>query len=169
MMRYSTQQIAYHWITFALILVMAGTGLTYSYELADSGAIRVHQIAGQILMVVLILRLAMRLQRGTPPPQESHATWERRLAHIVHIGLYVVLFAFVATGYVAASGETDNALIAPLSLRFARSDFGETLLVTHYALKWALLALFVLHIGGAVKHAVLDRDGTLSRMMFSKR
>jgi len=163
--RYSPTQMALHWATFALILIMVSTGLAYSYELADSGAMTLHQLAGQTLIVVLVLRLITRLRRGAPPAPTAHARWERTLASTVHIGLYLVMIAFVATGYVAASGETDNALIAPLSLAFARSDLGESLLETHYALKWALITLFTLHLAGALKHALLDRDSTLSRMI----
>ena len=165
MSSYSSQQIALHWVTFALVLIMAGTGLAYSYEWADSGAMTAHQVAGQLLIVVLILRLVTRARTGAPTPLETHTSAERRLAHIVHFGLYAVLIAFVVTGYVAASAETRNALVAPVGLGFARSDTGEALLETHYALKWALLALFALHIAGALKHTLIDRDTTLSRML----
>ncbi|MEO0487021.1 MAG: cytochrome b/b6 domain-containing protein [Pseudomonadota bacterium] len=168
-MSYSTPQVLYHWLTAALLVVMAGTGLAYSYELADAGAMRVHQIAGQGLIVVLVLRLATRLIRGAPPGSSAHAGWERRLAHLVHIGLYATLFAFVVTGYVSASAESRNALLAPVGLAFARSDTGELLLEIHYLLKWVLLAFFALHLGGALKHHFIDRDGTLSRMSLSRK
>ncbi len=165
MSSYSSQQITLHWLTFALVLIMAGTGLAYCLELANAGAMQVHQIAGQALILVLALRLFVRVRTGTPPPLTTHADIERRLAQLVHIGLYAVLIAFVVTGYVAASAETRNALVAPVGLGFARSDTGEALLETHYALKWALLTLFALHIAGAIKHALIDRDTTLSRML----
>jgi len=165
MSSYSSQQIAFHWLTFALVLIMAGTGLAYSYEWADSGAMTAHQVAGQLLIVVLLLRLMTRARTGAPAPLGTHTITERRLAQVVHIGLYAVLIAFVVTGYVSASAETRNALLAPVGLGFARSDTGEALLETHYALKWALLTLFALHIAGALKHALIDRDATLSRML----
>ncbi len=168
-MPYSTLQIAYHWITFALIIVMVGTGLAYRYDLADAGAMTIHQISGQLLIVVLIARLATRLKAGAATPAPDHAAWERHLAHFVHIALYLCLFAFVITGYVAASGETDSALLAPLSLTFARSDTGEWLLEAHYTLKWILLALFALHVAGAMKHTFIDKDRTLARMSFTSR
>ncbi len=167
MKTYSTQQIAYHWITFVLILLMIGTGLAYSFDLADSGAIWVHQIAGQALIAVLILRIVMRFAQGTPPEDPNHPAWERRLARVVHVGLYIVMIAFVVTGYISASAETDNALLAPVGLAFARSDLGELILEVHFALKWVLLVLFGLHFVGALKHLFIDRDDTFSRMTFT--
>lgn len=166
-MSYSNRQIILHWATFALILLMVSTGMAYFYEIGGDGVMRVHQLAGQLLIVVLAWRLVTRFTKGGPPALQTHAAWERMLAHLVHIGLYLVMIAFVVTGYVSASAETDNALLAPVSLSFARSDFGELLLEVHYALKWALLALFALHFGGALKHQIIDRDKTLSRMLFT--
>lgn len=163
-MKYSKAQVSLHWITVVLLIGMAGSGLAYSYDWADDGVLDLHQVVGQALIVTLVLRIALRLVR---PPQATpplHAAWERALAHAVHIGLYLCLVAFVATGYVAASGLGTPALLAPLDKGFARSDLGETLLEAHYTLKWVLLGLFVLHIAGVLKHAVLDRDATLSHM-----
>ncbi len=167
-MKFTNTQVAYHWLSFLVIVVMAGTGMAYSYELAGDGAMRVHQIAGQVLIVLLVLRIATRLTRRTPDIPNTHEAWERMLSGLVQLALYLLLIVYVATGYVSASGETDNALLAPLSLAFARSDLGEQLLELHYMLKWALLALVGLHTAGALKHLIIDRDDTFSQMTFHK-
>ena len=167
-MRYSVAQVSYHWITFALILVMAGTGMAYSYDWADGDIMIVHQIAGQFLIVVLVLRLATRLTRRTPAAPTDHAAWEHALANLVQFALYAVLIAYVASGYISASGETDNVLIAPVSLTFARSDTGEAILELHYILKWVLLGLLSLHVAGALKHVVVDKDETMAAMSFHR-
>ncbi len=149
---------------------MLGTGLAYSYELADAGAMTVHQWAGQGLIAVLVVRILVRLSRNAPVHHTPHSAWEDMLARIVQAGLYLCMIAFVVTGYVSASAETDNVLIAPVSLAFARSDMGELMLEAHYMAKWVLLALLLLHIAGALKHAIWDKDNTLSNMTYhSKR
>lgn len=163
-MKYSNAQIAYHWLSFVLIGVMAATGLAYSYEWVEGDVMRVHQMAGQLLIAVLALRLGTRLIRRSPAKATSHKLWERRLANIVQLALYGVMIAYVASGYISASAETSNILIAPVSLGFARSDLGEQILYLHYNLKWVLLGLVALHIGGALKHALIDRDDTLAQM-----
>ena len=167
-MKYSNAQVAYHWISFVLILVMLGSGLSYSYDLVGDGGMRVHQIAGQVLIVVLVIRIATRLGRTTPDVGDAHPAWERFLAGAVQLALYAVLIAFVITGYVSASAESSNALIAPVSLTFALSDTGEQFLELHYTLKWVLLGLIGLHVAGALKHLIIDRDDTFSHITYNK-
>lgn len=167
-MKNSKVQIVYHWLSAALIVVMLGTGLANRFELADSGAMTLHQIVGQGLIIVLFLRIAVRLTRTAPAHLATHAPWEHRLAQVVHAGLYLCLIAFVVTGYVSASAETDNVLIAPVGLAIARSDLGEMLLEAHYMAKWVLLGLLAFHVAGALKHVVWDRDETLSNMTFNR-
>lgn len=167
-MTYSTAQITFHWLTVLLLLVLIGSGLAYSYEWAGREALQAHQIAGQALIVILGFRLIARFSHHVPHA-EGHAVWERTLASGVHVALYLCLIAFVVTGYVSASALTNNMLSFPVSRSFARSDTGEILLEIHYLLKWVLLGLFTLHFAGALKHMIIDRDGTMSRMLFSSR
>ncbi|MEL7462353.1 MAG: cytochrome b/b6 domain-containing protein [Pseudomonadota bacterium] len=167
-MQYARSHIVFHWLTAVLVLGLVGSGLAFSFELAGKGALNAHQIMGQALIVVVALRILTRIARAPAPADLGHAAWERRLAGAVHLGLYGLLIAFIVTGYVSASALSSNMLLFPADLAFARSDTGETLLEVHYALKWALLALFGLHFAGAMKHMLIDRDDTFSSMWFSK-
>lgn len=161
---YTNAQIWLHWATVILIAAMAYTGLDYYYEWTDESVIYWHQIVGQALIVVLLLRITMRLRYGGRIAP-THAAWERVLASAVHFGLYLAMIVFVVTGYVAASALTNNALLFPVNIGFARGDIGEELLETHYAMKWVLLALFALHLAGAFKHAFIDKDDTLPSIL----
>lgn len=169
-MIYSRYHIVFHWITALLILVMLATGLAYSYELGGKGAMTTHQWAGQILIIVLLLRLGGRIVNRPRPAQDGqtlHGPLERLLAHATHIALYLVMIAFVVTGYVSASAFTQSALLAPVDIVFARSPAGERFLDAHYMMKWVLLGLLALHFSGTLKHLIWDRDNTLSRMLSS--
>lgn len=141
--------------------------MAYGLELADKSALTAHQIAGQALIVVLILRIASRATHKRTSAENP--TWEHRLAQVTHLVLYLVMIAYVVTGYVSASGLTAPALLAPLDIGFARSDTGERFLDAHYQLNWALVALVTLHICGALKHKFWDKDDTLSNMTFTNR
>ncbi|MEO1239249.1 MAG: cytochrome b/b6 domain-containing protein [Pseudomonadota bacterium] len=167
-MQYAHSHIIFHWLTALLVLGLVASGLAYSFELADKGALNAHQIMGQALIVVVALRILTRVVKRPAKADTGHAGWERALAGAVHLGLYALLIAFIVTGYVSASALSNNMLLFPGDLAFARSDTGEVLLEVHYALKWVLLALFGLHFAGAMKHALIDRDNTLSSMWFSK-
>ena len=168
-MKYSKAQIAYHWLTALLILTMLCTGLAYRYELWDKPALTAHQITGQLLILVLALRIFTRVIRRKKIVSDTHARWERMLAHFVHLGLYSAMIAFVITGYVSASALSNNSLVAPVSIGFARSDTGEWLLEIHYMLKWVLLGFFGLHLAGALKHLIIDRDDSFSHMTFTSK
>ena len=44
----------------------------------------------------------------------------------------------------------------------------ESFVEVHEVLGWLMLALLALHVLGALKHAFIDKDGTLKRMSFFK-
>ncbi|SHG93425.1 cytochrome b561 [Cognatiyoonia sediminum] len=164
---YTGAQKALHWIVAALVAAMALTGLAYVYEWADDSIIVAHQVIGQILIIVLVIRISVRIRKGKPL-RGHHPRWERVLASSTQVGLYLVMIAFVITGYFAASALRQNALILPIDIGLARSDLGERMLEVHYAIKWVLAGLIFLHVAGALKHVFLDKDDTLSSILPSK-
>ncbi|MCH2076974.1 MAG: cytochrome b/b6 domain-containing protein [Rhodobacteraceae bacterium] len=161
---FSRPQIAFHWISAALVLLMAATGMMYFLEIADRTAMQVHQISGQILILVLIGRLIVKA-RAKRRTVSDHAAWERGLALLVQIALYLALIVAVVTGYVSVSAFSSNMLLFPVDIGFARSDTGEQLLEVHYLMKWVFLGLIGLHVAGALKHHLIDRDNTLRHMI----
>ncbi len=167
-MKYAPSVIINHWLTFGLVLGMAGTGLAYRYELADNGAMLTHQYMGQALIVVLVIRIITRLVKRRIISDTARSA-EDVLAHLVHLALYAVLLVYVGTGYVAASAFQDPDLIWPADLAFARSDTGELLLELHYTLKWVLLTLMTIHVAGALKHLVVPRENALHNITFTSR
>ncbi len=167
--KYSHTHRVLHWLTAVLIVVMAASGMSYYLEWSDDFALGLHQIVGQILIVVVVVRIIVRLAQRTRSVELTHERWERLLATTVHLALYAAMVVYVVTGYVAASALRDNLLTNPLALDFARSDLGEVLLETHYSMKWVLLALVTIHLSAALKHHFWDRDDTFFHIWFHKR
>ncbi|APX12901.1 hypothetical protein BWR18_15325 [Tateyamaria omphalii] len=159
----------FHWLTAALVGVMLVTGFAYTNDLWGKAAITGHQISGQALILVLAGRIIMRVVGPRVTVGAVHSFWERGLAIIVHLSLYLCLIALTLTGYVAASALGETALALPIDRTAARSDLGEMFLDAHFTLKWVLLALLTVHIAASLKHAFFDRDGTFSRMTFQPR
>jgi len=168
-MTYTRTQILLHWIAAALIFMMLGTGLAYRYDLAGGGAMVTHQIAGQMLILILAARLFAKWRNRGATRTSQHAMWERLMAKGVHTALYLCLIALVVTGYVSASALRDPMLLFPVDLAFARSDTGEAFLETHFMMKWILLGLLAAHFAGSLKHHFIDKDDTLSNMTFANR
>jgi len=97
----------------------------------------------------------------------SYRPWERNLAHVVHWGLYFVIFAMPISGYIMDSAYKDAAthpitwfgLFEIPRLGFIMSLPTDTKLWIHdlfgAAHEWVaylVYALFALHLAGALKH-----------------
>lgn len=164
---YTETQKALHWITVVLVVILVATGMADFYDIGDDFPMTLHQWSGQAMIVVLLARVAARRHRSVRPPSD-HSTWEKLAAKLIHIGFYVLLAVYVMTGYVSASAFSDPELIWSVDRAFSRSDIGDQLLELHYRLKWVLLAVAGLHISAVLKHVVVDRDQTFSRMWFIK-
>jgi cytochrome b561 len=97
--------------------------------------------------------------------------WERRLARALHLGLYVLTLAMIASGWLMVSasqlsipihlplGFTLPNLTGPNALIEARAKF------THNILSKLVIGAVALHVTGALKHHFIDHDGVLSRML----
>jgi cytochrome b561 len=172
-MIYTKLQILLHWISAILVLTLAFSGLSYTYDLGDWSALSTHQFVGQVFILFLLLRIAVRFSRKPSQPNHTKSDWQTRLAarlaKTVHIALYLCLICFAVTGYVSASALTNTDLLFPVERSFARSDTGDILLEIHYALKWVLLVLLCLHLAGALKQVFWGRTETVSNMIKFKK
>ncbi len=168
-MRYSYGIIVLHWITAVLVFTLATSGLLYSYKIVGSNALIFHQWAGQLLLVIVFIWIGLRLVFGVGPRNPEHVWWEKILAALVKITLYVLLIAYVVTGYVTASGLRITELMFPINVAFARSDLGDLFMEVHFTLKWVLLAVLALHVLGTLKHSFIDRDNTFRNIWITKK
>lgn len=127
-----------------------------------------HKSIGLAVLATTLLRLLWRVAVKRPLPPAGPA-WQRRLARIVHAALYACLLALPVLGWLhsAAANTPVSAFglfVLPQPMAPDRT-LVEPLRTAHAAVAWALLALLALHVAAAAKHALLDRDGTLSRML----
>jgi len=171
--RYHRRHIVLHWSTAALLLAMALTGLAYSYDWAGGWTMTAHQILGQGLIVVIAARIVARIV--TPPAKAAPAmtdpagqaaspVWQTRLAAATHLSFYLCLIAYLASGYIAASGLPDPSLVAPVSLTFARSDLGVLILEAPFLLKWVLPGILTPPDVGAAHNLLRRGAAHVSRM-----
>lgn len=176
--------VALHWVIALTILAQWPLGYvmanTRNYALWP-----IHQSIGYLLFPVILARLAWRLFNGWPTPVRGYPPAERALAKIVHWTLVISLFVMPISGIVSTyAGGYDITVFgvtllpdvpnyAPLppgaihKLKViprneALHDF---LQKVHIVFAWILAGALILHITGALKHHLLDRDGTLRRML----
>ena len=127
-----------------------------------------HKSFGIIVLTLLVIRILSLIMQQKPRPLPGHARWETALAHATHGLMYLLLLVLVSTGYLIATAKGNNISVfgwfnlPPL----VNSDNQAVLLgKVHLYAAWSLIVLVALHALGALKHAIIDRDGTLKRML----
>ncbi|TVR81287.1 MAG: cytochrome b [Rhodospirillales bacterium] len=161
-----------HWLLAILIIAMVGLGL-YMVELPLGVRMlelyALHKSIGVTILLLMAVRLAWRLTNPTPTPAGPMKAYERRLATAVHTLFYVVLFALPITGWLMSSAANFSVSVFGLftlpDLVAPDKALEERFKAAHRWLGWVLIGLFVLHVAGALKHHVMDRDDTLRRMV----
>ena len=120
-------------------------------------------------MILVFIWIGTRLVVRLGPRNPDHGWWEKMLAACVKVALYLLLVAYVVSGYVTASGLRNTELVFPINAALARSDLGDLFLEIHIVLKWALLVILSLHVIGTLKHSLIDRDDTLRNIWITKK
>jgi cytochrome b561 len=169
--RYSGGAILLHWLTVAALLVQIPAGLTMvrvGRPLQDWLFI-LHKGLGSLLILIVLARILWRLTHRPPPLEGIISPGRARLAEAVHLGLYVMLVVMVVSGYTftVAGGfpiELLNALGVP-PLLAKHEALSKAALLVHLTGIWVILALILLHVAGALDHALIKRDGLIRRML----
>ncbi len=168
--RYTPVAVVLHWL-LALAIVGAFCVGVYMSDLPFSMT-RVklynwHKWAGVTILALSALRLLWRLA-NRPPADPPMPKWQGRAAHGVHLLLYVAFFAVPLTGWAMSSAKGFPIVwfgVLPLPDFVPKDhDLGELLTQVHGALAWGLALLVLAHVGAALKHQFIDRDGLLARM-----
>jgi cytochrome b561 len=94
--------------------------------------------------------------------------WQRKAAHAVHVALYLLFFAVPLAGWAYSSAAGFPVVVfgvLPLPDFVAPSkELAEAIKPLHKILAFTMAALIVAHVGAALKHQFVDRDGLLGRM-----
>jgi cytochrome b561 len=117
---------------------------------------------------VVLVRLGWRFFNPPPPLPATVPDIQRRIAGLVHAGLYLFLIVMALSGYVRviAGGfpiEWMNAIGVP-PLLAKNEPLAETAKAIHAAAKFGLVGLIAAHVAAAAFHGIVKRDGVFSRM-----
>lgn len=180
--RYGAVSKTFHWLTALGILVVIPLGIIANdlpYDTADQLADKawlfsLHKTVGVTLFLVALARILWALSQPKPTPLHPDRKVETVLAETVHWLLYGSLVLVPLSGWVhhaATEGFApiwwpfgQNLPLVPESLPVAEAAAG-----LHVVFERVLVVSLVLHIAGAIKHAVVDKDQTLARMLPRRR
>jgi len=170
--RYTGVAIGLHWLMAALIVVAFGLGWTLAGMEFSPQKVRWlswHKWLGITVLGLTALRLAWRLAHPAPPLPPTVPVWQRRAAHAVHLLLYGLMFAIPLSGWLFSSAKGVAVVylgLLPLpDLIGADEAAADRLRALHEWLNYALLAAVAAHVGAALQHHFIERDGVLARMV----
>ncbi len=168
----------FHWLTALLIFTAIPLGwyanqLPYdtSDELAQKALVfSLHKTIGVAAFAVAVLRILWAVSQPKPALLNADKPVEAGLAETVHWLLYGSLVLVPLTGWIHHAA---SAGFAPIwwpfgqNLPFVPKDeaLSGVFAGLHIVTKWVLIGAIGLHIAGALKHHVIDRDATLRRML----
>lgn len=162
----------FHWATVVLVFLTIPAAIlmlrpNIERSLQDP-LFMFHKNIGVVILILVTTRLAYRLLNPPPPLPDSVPPFQRIIADCTHWLLYGLLLAMAISGYtrVTAGGfplEVFDWLGLP-HLAPRSDSLAETAKQIHRTLRVPLIALIVLHISGALYHAVIKRDGVFGRM-----
>jgi cytochrome b561 len=164
---------AFHWTIVVLILAqfwLAQRADALPLGLAKLGTLARHKSVGITILALALLRLAWRLsQRNSPPLPDDLKPWERALAGLTHVGLYVLLFAMPLSGWAMSSAKNYPvswfSLFTLPNLTSPNEQVFAVLRTTHGVLAVLLMAIAALHVLGALQHHFIRKDSVLLRML----
>jgi cytochrome b561 len=170
--RYGAVAMLFHWsmaIMIVLALLLGWYMADLPFSLARVKLFNWHKWLGMTIMLLAALRLLWRLSQAAPPLPRTMARGELVLAHVSHVSMYILFFAVPLIGWTRSSAAGFPIVYFGLVRLpdFVGKDkaLAASLTQAHAVAAYTLAALVVLHVAAAIKHAVIDRDNVMSRMV----
>jgi len=182
--RYTGFAIVLHWVV--AVLMLGNVALVLAVDALPEENIRfaidTHKSIGITVLGLALLRILWRIGHRPPAwPDGALTPTESRVSHVVHALLYLLMLGLPLSGWMHDSAwkaaDTHPMTLfglvewprigwimaqAPDFKEQLHSLFGEA----HEVLAWGLYVLVGLHLAGALKHQLLDKQPTLQRMWF---
>ena len=194
--QYTKTAIVLHWLIGLGILVMLGLGWymadlpkdapkamsfdlfdlgIYNWQLSEEASPRtvyfnLHKSIGVTLLGLIALRIFWRLTHRPPALLETLTAVEKKIATAGHHTLYLLMIVMPVTGILMTLYSKYGLkwfcvdVFAGLDNPAIRDIFKET----HEVLATVFAVVIAIHILGAIKHKLIDKDGTMDRMSLCK-
>ena len=174
--KFSPTTIALHWIVAAFMILLLASGQFMAefevYSLYDW-----HKSFGITLVIFAVWRIVWRIQNGWPVHVQQYDRLTEIAAKVVHYVLIIGTVLMPISGFLMSGFGGHGVawfgleLMAPnpdpmnpqkvLPINETLAGLGHEVHEIGGTLLWIALAL---HVAGALKHHIMDKDGTLRRM-----
>ena len=194
--QYNNVAILLHWLIGLVIIFMLILGIfmtdipkeapkqisfdifnlgIYSWEVTEAESPRsfyfnFHKSIGVTLFVFVLFRIFWRFTHKPPALLSSMKPWEKRFATAAHHGLYLLMILIPLTGILMSIGSKYGVKWFGIKILpgIDSTPMRELFYEFHEIFGQLLLLILIFHILGALKHSIVDKDGTLRRMWFHK-
>jgi cytochrome b561 len=170
--RYGALAKFFHWAV-VLLVILQYILIEYAQDLPQGMEklkfYTYHKSVGITVLALAVLRLSWRWMNRVPALPRHMNTAEVWLARGSHFALYALIFAMPLSGWLMSNAQnfpvsyfgwfTLPALVTP------DRSLGELMADTHETLFIVLLVVALLHVAGALKHHLWDKDDVLKRML----
>jgi cytochrome b561 len=160
-----------HWLVAVLAIAMLAGGSLLS--ILPAGGFKAfviggHKSIGVVILVLTIGRIAWRYINPQPRALGGNPMLNG-LAHLVHIFLYVLLLLQPLVGILMSQAYGYPVSVLGMfnmpPLVWQSPSLGNFFREAHGVAAVLLAGFIVIHVAAALKHHVVDRDGTLMRML----
>lgn len=174
--RYGALARFFHWSIALLILTDLALGVIgdRTPRTADTVAwlqtlYSAHKTIGITVLLLAVLRIIWAVTQPRPVPLHPERRAETLAAEVVHWALYGAIIIMPLSGWVMHASESG---FAPIWWPFGQGlpfvpkseAVAHTAGAVHSVAAWVIYATVAAHIGGALKHQIIDKDATLARM-----
>ena len=173
---YSSGARRFHWWTVALLAIQVPVGLFMVYRgttlniwdgLTDA-LYSSHKAMGLVILVLVIARLVYRFRRGAPADEPTIEWWQKAAAHATHWSLYLLLILVPVVGWLGISLYGARGVFGVVTIpaiAAQNQDAAAQVFMLHKYLAYLTIAAVGAHVGGALFHYFIRKDGVLMRML----
>lgn len=171
---YGWAAIGLHWISAAGVIALYLLGERMeeaSGRAAKIAAQNLHVSVGVLLFTFLAARLLWSASQPAPTSLDRNRLFRIAARSVQGLFLLMILVLLVTGPLAIWSAGRGIAVFdwfvlpSPMSRMPQVHEFAEEVHGAATKLFWPLI---VLHVGGALKHLIVDRDATLQRMLWTK-
>lgn len=158
-----------HWIIALLVLTAIPVGIVMGeIENAPFNLFNFHKSLGVAVLLLMTVRLIYRVVHGVPPEPGIPAFY-RYAGRATHWALYILLFLTPISGAIANmyyGATTPFFGLFEIQPFFAKNeDTANFIFARHKLMGFTVGVVAILHIGAALFHYFIRRDGVLQRML----
>src|SRR3984885_3142665 len=154
--RFTVAQRVIHWLMAICILAMLfiGVGMESTIMPKYLTLVSIHKPLGIAILVLALVRLAVRLRYGSPPLPAALPEPMKLAAYLSHYALYALMIGMPLIGWGMLSAAAYPVVLyggvqLPAVLRLSES-LHTLLWDAHFCLAFAFFALTLLHVAAAL-------------------